>query len=146
VNISNARVDFGDGAGQSLGAISGAQSVVHIYGSVGSFNATATSSDSTGESGSLSTSVIIGSLPVTLSISPNPPIVNSPATLTVSGIGSAQVDHYTWTFDDGTGSFTTTSTQFPHTFTSRGIKNARVDVFAVGGGKIGSAALTVEVQ
>lgn len=145
-NISNVRVDFGDGTGTSLGAISAAQSVPHTYQSSGTYTATATSSDGTGESGSLSTSIIVGSLPVTLSISPNPPTVNSPATLTVSGIGSAQVDHYTWTLDDGTGPFTTSSPQLPHTFATRGIKNVRVDVFGVGGGKIGTAALSFEVQ
>jgi len=61
-------------------------------------------------------------------------------------VGLAQVDHYTWTLDDGTGPFTTSSPQLPHTFTTRGIKNVRVDVFGVGGGKIGTAALSFEVQ
>jgi hypothetical protein len=72
--------------------------------------------------------------------------VNSPVTFTVGGVGSAQVDHYEWTFDDGTPLKTTTGPQLPHTFTSRGIKNVRVDVFAVGGGKIGTAPLILEVQ
>ena len=146
-NVSNVRVDFGDGSSPvSLGAISAAQTVVHTYQSAGSYTATATSSDGTGESGSLSTSVIVGSLPVTLTSSPATPTANSPATLTVGGIGTAQVDHYTWTFDDGTGPFTTTSPQLTHSFTTRGIKNIRVDVFGVGGGKIGTAALTLDVQ
>jgi hypothetical protein len=57
-----------------------------------------------------------------------------------------QVDHLEWTFDDGTPVTTTTSTQLTHTFTTRGLKNVRVDVFAVGGGKIGSAAATLVVQ
>ena len=145
-NISNVRIDFGDGTSTNLGAISAAQSVPHTYQSSGTYTATATSSDGSGDSGSLSTSVIVGSLPVTLSVSPNPPTVNSPATLVVAGIGSAQVDHYTWTLDDGTGPFTTSSPQLPHTFTTKGIKNVRVDVFGVGGGKIGTAALSFEVQ
>jgi len=145
-NISNVRVDFGDGSGTSLGAISAQQNAVHTYQAAGTYTATATSSDGSGDSGSLSTSVIVGSLPVTMAVSPNPPTVNSPATLTVSGVGLAQVDHYTWTLDDGTGPFTTSSPQLPHTFTTRGIKNVRVDVFGVGGGKIGTAALSFEVQ
>jgi hypothetical protein len=81
-----------------------------------------------------------------MSISPNPPTVNSPATLTVSGVGSAQVDRYVWAFDDGTGPFTTSSPQLPHTFTSRGIKNVKVEVFGVTGGRIGTATLSFEVQ
>jgi hypothetical protein len=145
-NISNVRVDFGDGRGTNLGAITAATPTSHPYDSSGIYTATATYTDSTGDTGSLTTQVSIGSLPVTMSISPNPPAVNSPATLTVSGLGSAQVDRFVWTFDDGTGPFTTSSPQLPHTFTTRGIKNARVDVFGVTGGKIGSASLTVEVQ
>jgi adhesin/invasin len=146
-NVSDVRVNFGDGTGTvSLGAISAAQTVVHTYQSAGNYTATATSSDGTGESGSLSTSVVVGSLPVTLTSSPATPTVNSPATLTVGGIGTAQVDRYVWTFDDGTGPFTTTSPQLTHSFATRGIKNVRVDVFGVGGGKIGTAALTLDVQ
>jgi hypothetical protein len=72
--------------------------------------------------------------------------VNSPVTFTVNGVGSAQVSQYVWTFDDGTGPFTTSSPQLPHTFTTKGVKNVRVDVFGVGGGKIGTAAASVDVQ
>jgi hypothetical protein len=56
------------------------------------------------------------------------------------------VERFEWTFDDGTGPFVTSSPQLPHAFSSRGIKNVRVDVFGVGGGKIGTAALTMEIQ
>ena len=66
--------------------------------------------------------------------------MNTPVTFTVSGVGSAQVDHYEWTFDDGTRAASDDgrrrSTQ---TFTTQGLKNVRVDVFGVGGGKIGTA-------
>jgi hypothetical protein len=144
-NISNVRIDFGDGSGRDLGAIGAATTVPHTYTSTGDYVATATARDSSGDSGSLSTSVIIGALPITLSASPNPAVVNSPVTFTVNGVGSAQVDHYTWTLDDGTGPFTTSSPQLPHTFTTRGLKNVRVDVFGVGGGKIGTAALTMDI-
>ena len=117
----------------------------HSYTSSGNYGPTATSRDSTGDTGSLSTTVIIGSLPIILNASPNPAAVNSPVTYTVGGVGSAQVDHYLFTFDDGT-SFPTSSPQFIKTWTSRGLKNARVDVFGVGGGKIGSAPSTIDVQ
>jgi adhesin/invasin len=144
--ISNVRIDFGDGRSQSLGSISAAQNVVHVYSSAGQYTATATVTDTSGGSGSLSTTVIIGSLPITLSASPAAPTVNSPVTFVVGGIGSAQVAQYNWTFDDGTGSLTTTSPQLTHTFTSRGLKNARVDVIGVSGGTIGSASITLDVQ
>jgi len=146
-NVSNVLIDFGDGSTTQLGAIGAATTVSHAYPAPGSYTATARAVDGTGDSGSLSTTVIIGALPVTLSATPASPTVNQPVTFVLGGLPSGvQVDHYVWTFDDGTGPFTTTSTQLPHAFSSRGIKNVRVDVFGVTGGKIGSAALTLEVQ
>lgn len=142
-NISNVHVDFGDGNSTDLGAIAAATPTPHPYGSTGTYTATATAS---GDGGSLTTTVVIGTLPITLNASPLNPIVNSPVNFTVNGIGSAQVDHYQWFFDDGTPSFSTSAPQTPHTYTSKGIKNIRVDVFGVGGGKIGSAPLAIEVQ
>ena len=147
-NISNVHVDFGDGGSRNLGGISAASTVSYAYNSSGSYTATATATDGTSETGSLSTNVIVGSLPVTLSASPNPGTVNSPVTFTVNGVGSAQVDHYEWTLDDppGTPVQVTSSPQLPWTFRSKGIKNVRVDVFGVGGGKIGTASLTMDIQ
>lgn len=145
-SISNVRVDFGDGQSQSLGSISAAQTVSHAYSSPGQYTATATATDTAGGAGSLSTTVIIGSLPITLSASPASPSVGTPVTFTVGGLGSAQVQQYNWTFDDGTGSFSTTSPQLSHTFTSRGLKNVRVDVIGITGGTIGSTQAQVDVQ
>lgn len=145
-NISNVQIDFGDGTSTNLGAISAQTTVAHAYRSPGTYTATARATDGTGDSGSITTTVIIGALPVTLAASPNPATVNSPVTFTVNGIGSAQVDHYEWTFDDGTGPFTTSSPQLPHSFTTRGIKNVRVDVYGVSGGQIATAALTMQIQ
>jgi hypothetical protein len=142
-NISNVRIDFGDGAFQDLGAIGAATAVSHSYTRPGIYNAIATAS---GDGGSLSTAVSIASLPVTLSASPNPAIVNSPVTFTVGGVGSAQVDHYEWAFDDGTALTRTTSPQLPHVFSSKGIKHVRVDVFGVGGGQLGTAALAMDIN
>jgi len=146
VNLSNVIVDFGDGRSTPLGAIGASTTTSHPYNSSGIFTATARAFDASGDVSTLSTTVTIGSLPITLSASPNPPTVNSPVTFTVNGVGSAQVDRYEWTLDDGTPMQTTTSPQLPHTFRTRGVKNVRVDVFGIGGGKIGSAPLTVEVQ
>jgi PKD repeat protein len=145
-NLSNVRVDFGDGSGQDLGAITAAQTIPHAYSSAGNYTATATARDSFGDSGSLSTSVVIGSLAVTLTSFPSGSApVNSSVTFTVGGTSSAQVDRYVWSFDDGTPPQTTTSPQLPHTFTTRGIKNVRVDVIGVGGGVVGTAALAIQI-
>lgn len=145
-NISNVHVDFGDGDSKDLGAIGAATPVPHTYNRTGNYTASASA---TGEGGApLTASVIIGTLPITLQASPTIPSVNSPVVFSVSGIGSAQIDHYEWTLDDppGTPVQTTSSPQLNWVFRSKGLKTVRVDVFGVGGGKIGSQPITVEVQ
>jgi PKD repeat protein len=147
VNLSNVRVDFGDGVRRDLGPITAAQTIPHAYSSAGNYTATATASDSTGESGSLSTSVVIGSLGVTLTSLPaGSAPVNTPVTFNVGGTATVQVDSYLWTFDDGTPAQTTTGPQNSHTFTTRGTKNVRVDVIGVGGGVIGTAPLVIQIS
>lgn len=144
-NISNVHVTFGDGRSTDLGPISAATSVSNSYCSAGNYTAIATVSDAAGGTGQLSTTVIIGALPVTLASS-GTATVASPLTFTAGGITGAQISHYEWTFDDGTGSQTTSAPQISHTFGSNGIKNVRVDVFGVSGCQIGTATLTLAVQ
>jgi adhesin/invasin len=141
-NISSVHIDFGDGTSTDLGAIGAATTVPHIYNASGTYTATATASDGS----SLSTQVVIGSLPITLTASPSPATEGDPVTLTVGGLGSAQVASYVWTYDDGTGSHTTSGPQDTHTFTSRGLKTVRVDVIAINGSQIGSATTSLTVQ
>jgi hypothetical protein len=141
-NISNVRVTFGDGESTNLGAIGAATPVPHTYTRTGTFTATATA----GDGDSLNANVIIGSLPVTLSASPSNPVVNAPVTFTVSGIGSAQIERYIFTFDDGSAPRETTSPQTTKGFSSKGLKVIRVDVFGVGGGLIGKNEVTIDVQ
>jgi len=145
VNLSNVHLDFGDGSAIDLGAISAASTASHVYGASGTYTATATPFDVTGPNSALSTQVIIGTLPVTLTASPANPTVGTPTTLTVAGTSTAAVDHYQWSWDDGTASFATSSPQVTHTFTSNGAKTIRVDVIGVGGGLIGSAQLSLLV-
>jgi hypothetical protein len=149
-NLSNVRVDFGDGSSTNLGAISAAATTPHPYSSSGTYTATATSFDSSGDSGFLTTQVTVGSLPITLSASPSTATVNAPVTFNVSGLGSALVDHYEWTFvDDPPGSSvprTTTAPQTTVTFGSRGVKTIRVVVVGVGGGQLGTQEIKYDVQ
>ena len=142
-NISNVRIDFGDGTSPTnLGAIGGATPVPHAYNRSGNYTASA----SAGDGDLLSTSVIIGSLPITLTASPLNPTVNVPVNFTVIGVGSAQVERYLFTFDDGTPPRETTSPQTSKSFASKGAKTIRVDVFGVGGGLIGTNQITIDVQ
>jgi Big-like domain-containing protein/PKD domain-containing protein len=144
-NVNSVHIDFGDGSSTDLGAVTSASTVPHVYSSPGVYTATATARDATGDSGSLSTQVVIGALQITLSASPNPTSVDVPTTFTVGALGSAQIDHFTWNFDDGQTA-TTTSPQYSRTFSSRGTKTVRVDVFGVTGGKIASQTMQITVQ
>jgi len=145
-NISNVRVDFGDGTGTDLGAISGPGAASHAYSSPGAYVVTATATDASGDRQALSTTVLIGALQVTLGASDASPTVNTSVTFTAAGVAGVQVSRYQWTFDDGTGPFNTSGPTLPHTFTQRGVKNVRVDVFGVNGNQLGSASTAVNVQ
>jgi hypothetical protein len=145
-NVSNVHVDFGDFAALDFGAISTATSTTHPYGAAGIYTATATASDSSGNIGSLSTQVVVGALQVTLTASPSPTATDTPTTFQVGGVSTAAIDHFLWSWDDGTPSFSTTAPQTTHSFSGRGTKTIRVDVFGVGGGLIGSATIQITVQ
>ena len=145
VNLTNVRVDFGDGTSVSLGAIGGAATTTHAYSGPGNYTATATSTDTTGDAGFLSTTVIIGTLQVTMTASDTTPAINAPTQFTVAGLGTAQVDHFVWTFDDGSPPVTSTSPVQTHTFTTLGPKAVRADVFGVNGGIVGTASIVVTV-
>jgi len=145
-NILSVRVDFGDGVTRDLGAIGKTGTASHAYCSPGQYTATATSTDATGDRQSLTADVIIGALPATLS-PPATVTVDTPATFTVGNLGTTtQVSRFNWNWDDGTPSFDTTAPQTTHTFTTRGLKTIRVDVFGVGCSKIASATVTVSVS
>ena len=147
-NISNVRVNFGDGsAPQDLGAIQGATPVPHIYGSPGIYTATATATDATGDGGTLPTQVIISAPAIGLTAAPAAPTVNQPVTFTATVPAGTAVDHFTFTFSDpNLAPRTTGNPSTTVTFSSRGQKTVRVDVFGVGGGQIGSQTLTLEVS
>ena len=144
-NIGNVRVDFGDGDRVNLGALTAAQPVPHAYRTPGFFTATATAFEPGGaEGGSLSTTVLISSLSVGLAVTPVSPSVNSPVTVTATVPTGTAVDHYVFTFSDGTV-IETTNNAVTRTFTTPGTKTARVDVFVVGGGQIGTNTITFNV-
>jgi hypothetical protein len=147
-NISDVRVNFGDGTpSQDLGAITTAQTVPHTYGSSGQFTATASATDASGDAGQLTTTVIVSSLGVTITAAPNPTFVGVPTTFTAAVPAGTAVDHYVFTFSDPAISpRTSTSPSTNVTFTSRGLKTVRVDVFGIGGGIIATNSTTVDVQ
>ena len=145
-NLTNVHLDFGDGSATDLGPIAGATTTAHAYGATGIYSATATARDATGDTGSLATSVIVGALQALLTVSPNPTAVNTPTTYIVSGTNTAAVDHYLWSWDDGTAPFSTSAPQTTHSFSSTGTKTTRVDVIGIGGGTLASVTTSVIVQ
>lgn len=144
-NLSDARIDYGDGRSRQLGTLNSTQTDQHVYSSPGSYSVTVTARDSTNTTEQARTAVTIGSLPVTLTAFPNPATVGSNVTLTVGGVSSAQVDRYEFFFDDGTPKRTSGAPQTSHVFNSRGNKTVRVDVIGLGGGLIGTQTIVVNV-
>jgi hypothetical protein len=101
-NIQDVRIDFGDGASQSLGAISGSTTVQHIYSEPGTYIVRAVATEASGftEQVSTSLSVLPGQPPsVIITASNNNPSVGETVILTaqVSGATST-VLRYEWNF------------------------------------------------
>jgi len=146
-NVSNVRVNFGDGEVRDTGAISAAVTLPKVYTSSGVFTATATATDGSGAGESpLSTTVIVSSLGVTLTAAPNPTQVGVPTTFTATVPAGTAVDHYVFTFSDGVTRNTGGANSTNRTFSSRGLQTVRVDVFGIGGGIIATNQITVDVQ
>ena len=62
--ITQARIDFGDGTSQQLGALSGTTSVAHVYGSDNSYTVTLTLTDAGGNVSTQRTVVVVSPPPV----------------------------------------------------------------------------------
>lgn len=141
-NVNNVRVDFGDGSGQDLGPLTGSTNVAHNYSAPGSYRPTATAFPAGGDPESVSTTVNVGAMSVTVT-GPGSTGVGTAATFTATPSSGTQVDHFTWTYDDGTV-HTTTGNQDTHIFNSKGTHQVRVDVFAVGGAQ-GTASTAISI-
>ncbi len=110
-NITNVRIDFGDGTRRSLGALSGSTTIQHTYQSAGTFEVAATATQSTGDEETVGTAVTI--LPaqppgVVITSSNNSPNVGTQITLTATVSGAVStILRYDWDFGDGTLASTT---------------------------------------
>lgn len=133
--ITQARIDFGDGTSQQLGALSGSTSVAHVYRNDGTFTVTLTLTDAGGNVSTQRTVVVVSAAaPIGVVLAYSPPtgnvvgqVVTFTATTTLpSGVF---VERYEWTFGDGTSS-TTTGNVRTHVYTTPGTR--KVTVRAVG--------------
>jgi hypothetical protein len=146
--ITNVDVDFGDGTGVSLGAISSATNVSHIFRESGELTVEVTATDSDGEERTVATSV--GVIPLTASGSSSPatttaPEVGDTVTFTVTPAPGAAVDRYRWDFGDGTIR-TTGSNQLTHSFSKAGPTVVTVRVFPFASEEFTTVLIVVDVK
>ena len=110
--------DFGDGS-SGTGRI-----VNHTFAAARTYTVTLVVTDPAGTSASLARSVVVASIPaptVTLTVSPNPPLVGQRATFTANADPATghSITRYSWEFGDGTTQTTSTPT-VTKTYSSRG--------------------------
>jgi hypothetical protein len=135
-NVTNVRVDFGDGTRRNLGALSGSTTIQHTYQTAGTFEVTATATQATGDEESVGTAITIlpGQPPgVVVNVSDAVPAVNQSITVTavVSGATST-ILRYDWNFGDGTTA-TTTGNQTSKVYTTTGTFTINVTVTQAAG-------------
>ena len=123
--IQNVVVDYGDGTSDELGSVSGTVSVQHIYGDAGTYTPRVTATDTSGQTATASTVIVVQPMLVSITASQSttdPQTFNFTANVSPAG---SSVASYAWTFGDGS-SQTTSSNTTSHTYTSSGNKTVRV--------------------
>jgi hypothetical protein len=135
-NVQNVRVNWGDGSSQNLGAISGNVPVLHTYNANGTFNITATATDASGGSETVSTTVdVLPQQPpgVTITASDTTPNVNQVITLTATVSGATStILQYRWDFGDGRTA-NTTGNQATVSYPAAGTQTITVTVIQASG-------------
>lgn len=137
--ITQARIDFGDGESQQLGALSGTTSVGHVYRNSGTYTVTLTLTDAGGNVSTQRTVVVVSPeapIGVFLSAVPSPASVNQVVTFTAATTTTLPpgvfIERYEWTFGDGTSS-TTTGNQRTKIYTSAGTRKVQVTAYTTTG-------------
>jgi PKD repeat protein len=104
-NINNVTLNLGDGTIRNLGAVSGSTVVPHTYETAGTYTVTATASDASGCSETVSTAVTIlpGQPPsVIITASDTTPAVGQAVTFTATVSGNTStITRYDWNFGSG---------------------------------------------
>jgi hypothetical protein len=138
-NIRDVRVSWGDGSVQSLGPISATQPVTHIYQEAGQFTVSATATDASGFSETVSTTVnVLPAQPpsVIVSATPTTAAQNQQVILRAQVSGNTStIIRYEWSFgsDAAVPTQTTTSNQVQNSWSSPGTKVISVRVFQASG-------------
>jgi hypothetical protein len=149
-NVRDVTIDFGDGSRQSLGALSGSTTVQHTYSTAGTFTPTATATEASGFTETVSTSLTIlpGQPPaVTITASNNNPSVGETVILTANVSGNTStILRYEWNFGANAVPPTaeTTGNRVTVTYTATGTKIITVRVVqAIGPAGEGQTAIVV---
>jgi PKD repeat protein len=133
-------IHYGDGESTDLGPVSGTGiTVQHIYDDHGTFTATVTATDLSGESASSSTVIVVQPV-VILSLAASRAGNIATFTATVSPSDTV-VATYAWTFGDGQ-SATTSTNQISHAYAVPGFYNVTVTA-TTSTGRRASASTTV---
>lgn len=142
--ITNVTVSFSDGGGQSLGAITGATQVAHVFKMPGVASIVVTATDSEGGTGTSTAQVAVAPLQVSLSISPSTVPRGSLVTFTATPSLGAVIERYEWNFDDGRGTVVTGPTAHA-TYTTVGPRVIVVRAFPLGGSTPTEATAVINV-
>jgi hypothetical protein len=148
--ITGVEIDFGDGTSASLGSVTYATLVSHLFRRTGELTVTARATATDGGSTTVSTRVSVVPLGVVGSASPPPtattPKVGDTITLTVTPTNAtAVIDRVQWDFGDGAYQ-TTESTSIMHAYGSSGPKVATARVFPYGSGEATTVLIVVDVK
>ena len=142
--ITNVNVYFSDGDGQSLGAITGATQVAHIFKVPGVASIEVMATDSEGGTGTATAQVAVAPLQLSLSVSPSTVQRGSLVSFTATPSPGAVIERYEWNFDDGRGTVVTGPTAYV-TYTTAGPRAVKVRAIPLGGGTPAEATTVITV-
>ena len=138
-NIRDVVVDFGDGTRRNLGAVSGSTTISHTYNEAGTYQVSATATEASGFTETVSTVVTIlpGQPPsVIVTVSDQNPSVGETVTVTATVSGNTStIQRYEWNFGSGAVPQTavTTGNRIAVTWTTPGTKIITVNVVQASG-------------
>ena len=145
--LRDVQLDFGDGTGAGLGALTKSTTVAHVYSRTGAYTVRVTATDVMGFVGTNSLALTVNdrsTVPINLTLlSLSGKIATFQANPGIGGTISGSIRVYDWDFGDNTSASTTGNTT-SHQYGSPGVKTVRVRVVTTTGQE-GFATLVIQV-